>query len=218
MEVIKIIIVDDHELFRMGLKMALESCHPDISVVGEAGTGVEFFSLLKITTADLVLLDIMLPDINGVEIAHRLKTEHPEMKILAISAENTASVVEEMINIGIEGFISKIKCNPDTLAEAIHAVMEGTEYFGRDISEIINRIYIAKKKTTDVSAEFTEQEKQIIECCMEGLPAKLIADRLGLSIRTVDWHKAKIFRKLGINNTVEMVRFAVKSGIIRVES
>jgi DNA-binding NarL/FixJ family response regulator len=152
---------------------------------------------------------------SGIEIARRLKNERPEIKILVISAENTTATIEEMVNIGVEGFISKFNSNPDILVHAIRSIMQGVDYFGRDISEIIHRIYIAKKKTTQITSEFSEQEKHIIECCHEGLPAKLIANRLGISVRTVDWHKSNIFRKLGINNSLEMVRYAVKSGIIK---
>jgi DNA-binding NarL/FixJ family response regulator len=105
----------------------------------------------------------------------------------------------------------------DTFAEAIRSIMQGAEYYGKDISEIMYNIYVSKKKTTEVSAEFTPQEKRIIELCREGLPGKLIADRLEISLRTVDNHKQNIFRKLGINNTMEMVQYALKKGIIRIE-
>ena len=215
---INVIIVDDHELFRFGTRTAIEINCPDIAVAGEAGSGAELFGLLKTASADIVLLDIILPDMNGIEIARRLKIEHPNMKILVLSAENTASTIEEMLHIGIEGFISKLNSNVDILAEAIRSIMQGLEYFGKDISEIIHRIYIAKKKTTEVSSEFSEQEKRIIECCFEGLSSKLIADRLYISVNTVNWHKSNIFRKLGINSSLEMIQFAVKNGIIRMEN
>ena len=213
-QIITVIIVDDHELFRLGLRTAIELRHPDITVAGEAGSGHEFFSLLKTTSANIVLLDIALPDMSGSDIARRLKSEYPQIKILVVSAENTASTIEKMLDTGIEGFISKLNSNPDTLVEAIRSIAQGVDYFGKDIAEIISRIYIAKKKTTQITPEFTEQEKQIIECCQEGLSGKLIADRLNLSLRTVDWHKSNIFRKLGINSTLEMVQFALKNGII----
>jgi len=212
---IKIIILDDHELFRLGIRSVIESRHPDISIVGEAGMGAEFFALLRTTTPDLVLLDIVLPDMSGIAIARRLKNEYPEIKILVVSAENSTATAEELLDVGIEGFISKLKGSPDTLVEAIRSIMQGLEYFGRDISDIIRHIYLTKKKTIEVTSEFTEPERRIIEYSHEGLPAKLIADRLGISARTVDWHKSNIFRKLGINNSLEMVRYAVKNGIIK---
>ena len=216
MEKISLILVDDHELFRLSLRTVIESRNTDIVVVGEAGTGLAFFDLLQTLTADIVLLDIALPDMSGIDIARRLKVERPNMKILAVSAENASSTVEEMLQIGIEGFVSKSHCKPDILANAIRSVMQGLDYFGADIAEIISRIYIAKKKTTRVSEEFSEQEKSIIELCLQGLSAKLIADRLNISTRTVDWHKSNMFSKLGINSTLELVQFVVKNGIIRM--
>jgi len=216
MEQIKIILVDDHELFRLGMRTAIESRHPDITIIGEASSGTGFFNLLKtISEVDIILLDIILPDMTGIDIAKRLKKEYPNIKIITVSAENTPSTVEEMLSTGVDGFISKLNSNPDALVQAIRTVMQGFEYFGKDISDIISRIYIYKKKTTEVSSEFSEQEKRVIECCHEGLPAKLIADKLCISIRTVDWHKSNIFRKLGINSTLEMVQFALKNGIIK---
>ena len=214
MEKIRVIMVDDHELFRLSLRTAIEYNHPDIVITGEAGSGAAFFELIKTVTADMVLLDIAMPGMSGFDIARRLKIERPDMKILAVSAENAASTIEEMLEIGIEGFVSKSNSKPDILAHAIRSVMQGLDYFGKDISEIISSIYIAKKKTTKVSEEFSEQEKKIIELCLEGLPAKLIADRLRISTRTVDWHKSNMFSKLGINSTLELVQFAVKNKII----
>ena len=214
---INTIIVDDHELFRLGIITAIEKRHPDICVVGETETGAGFFRLLESVAPDIVLLDIDLPDISGVEIARRLKKERPEIKILAISAENTADVVQEMLETGIEGFISKRAGGVDALAEAMRSVMCGFEYFGNDISNIIYRVYFAKKKTAEVSSEFTEQEKRVIELCHEGLSGKMIAERLGITTRTVDTHKKNIFRKLGINSTLEMLTYALKNGIIRAE-
>jgi DNA-binding NarL/FixJ family response regulator len=213
---IRVIIVDDHTLFRIGLRATLQSDDFNIEVVGEAGCGKELFGVLKTTPAHLVLLDINLPDMTGVEIARRLRSEYPDLKILAISAENSAKTVEDMIDANINGFISKQKSDARELSEAIHAVMNGVEYFGKDISAIIYDIYVAKKKTVEISSEFTEREKEIILLCSEGLLYKEIADRLGISFHTVNTHKKNIFQKLGINNTMEMVRYALKNGIIRI--
>ena len=216
---INIIIVDDHELYRFGIRASIESRHStEFRVVAEVGSGYELFAFLKTISADVVLLDIMLPDMSGIEIARRLKTEYPDLKILTISADNSLETVETMLEIGINGFVSKLNSNADTLAEAIRSVMQDLDYFGKDISDIIYKIYVAKKNTTEITSEFSEQEKRVIDLCHEGLPAKLIADRLNISTRTVDWHKSNIFRKLGINSTLEMVQFAVKKGIIRIEN
>ena len=214
---INTILVDDHALFRLGVKSAIMSEHKDICIVGEADSGATLFQLLETVTPDIILLDIILPDTTGVEIARRLRKEKPSIKILAISAENTAEIVKAMINIGIEGFISKRQGGSSDIAEAIRTIMEGYEYFGSDISSIIYKIFVAKKKTAEVSPEFTEREKEIILLCRDGFLSKEIASRLNISSRTVENHKNNIFKKIGINNTIEMVQYATKNGIIRME-
>jgi len=179
-------------------------------------SGEELLQMLKHSTPDLVLLDVNLPGISGIETARLLKKEYPAVKILTISAENTAETVKAMIDEGINGFVSKRKCREEELIDAIHSVMNGMEYFGRDISNIIFDVFVAKKKTSIVTEEFTEREKEIILACRDGLLAKEIAHKLGISINTVNTHKQRIFQKLGINNTMEMVQYALKNGIIRV--
>ena len=215
---IQVIIVDDHTLFRIGLKSAFQHGYSDICVTGEADCGESLFALLPSTPVNVVLLDINLPDIGGAEIARRLRCDYPDVKILAVSAENTAEAILAMLEVGIDGFITKQNSDADDLAEAIRSVMDGLEYFGRDISSIIFGVYASKKKTTAVTNEFTEREKEIILACRDGLMSKEIAAHLGISPHTVNVHKRNIFSKLGINNTMEMVQYALKKGIIRVNS
>jgi len=218
MKMIEIIVVDDHSLFRAGMKAAFQYDYPDVSVTGEAASGEELFRVLAQTRADLVLLDINLPDIGGAEIARRLRCDYPDLKILAVSAENTAETVEAMLEAGIDGFISKQRGVADELAGAIRSVMNGVEFFGRDIAAIIYDVYVSKKKTAVVTDEFSEREREIILACRDGLLCKEIADRLGITVNTVNYHKKNIFSKLGINNTMEMVQYALKKGIIRIEN
>ena len=214
---IQVIVVDDHRLFRIGLKAAFQHGYPDICICGEAGNGEELFALLVSKPADLVLLDINLPDVSGVEVARRLRSDYPDVKILAISGENSAETVTSMLEAGIDGFISKQNGDADELAEAIRTVMSGLDYFGRDIAFIIYDVFKSKKKTSVVTNEFTEREREIIQLCRDGLIGKEIAARLGISPNTVNTHKERIFQKLGINNTREMVLYALKNGIIRIE-
>ena len=216
---IQVIVVDDHRLFRMQTKTVFQYAYLDICICGDAGSAEAFFALPQLATADLVLLDVNLPGgIGGVEITRRLRRDYPGVKILAISAENTAETVKSMIEAGIDGFISKQNGDSDELAEAIRTVMSGLEYFGRDISAIIYDVFVSKKKTTSVIDEFTEREKEIILLCRDGLLCKEIAARLGISTTTVNTHKRNIFLKLGINNTIEMVQYALRKGIIRIEN
>ena len=215
---IQIIIVDDHRLFRIGLKAAIHADYPDICVTGEAGSGKDLFDLLASTPADIVLLDINLPDLGGAEIARRLRRDYPALKILAVSGENTTEAIESMLEAGIDGFVSKQEGNADELVRAIRTLIDGLEYYGRDISAIIFGVYVSKKKTVDVTGEFTEREREIIHACREGLQCKEIAERLGVSVNTINTHKKRIFMKLGINTTMEMVQYALRKGIIRIDN
>ena len=214
MNIIHLFIVDDHTLFRVSLKTALEFGFPDIRVTGEADCGKDLFALLSSTPVDIVLLDVNLPEMGGAEIALRLRREYPHVKILAVSGENESQMIQTMIEAGIDGFVSKQKCDANELVGAIRSVMSGLEYFGRDISAIIFGVYVSKKKTCEVTPEFTEREREIIIACRDGLMGKEIADRLNISVNTVNTHKRNIFHKLGINNTMEMVQYAMKKGII----
>jgi DNA-binding NarL/FixJ family response regulator len=214
---IDVIVVDDHRVFRMGLKNTFQLGYPDICVVDEAESGEALFALPSLATAHLVLLDINLPDMNGADVTRRLRSEYPALKILAISAENSAETIKAMLEAGIDGFISKQYGDADELAEAIRTVNGGLEYFGRDIAAIIYGVYVLKKQTTAVTQEFTARERDIITLCGEGLMSKEIASRLSISANTVNTHKKNIFQKLGINTTVELVQYAMKYGIIRIE-
>jgi len=203
----------------MHTKTVFQYAFPDICICGDAESGESLFALPSLAEADMVLLDINLPGgMGGVEIARRLRRDYPDIKILAISGENTAETVKSMIEAGIDGFISKQHGDTNELAEAIRTVMSGLEYFGRDIAAIIYDVFVSKKKTAVVSDEFTAREKEIILLCRDGLLCKEIADRLGISTTTVNTHKRNIFLKLGINNTIEMVQYALKKGIIQIEN
>jgi len=211
----KVIIVDDHDLFRMVLRMSF-SDYPDVDVSGEAGSGAELFALLGATPCDLVLLDVGLPDMSGVEIAGRLHRDYPAIKILVISAENTNDTIQALLETGIEGFISKQSGVVDEIIRAIRAIMAGDEYYGSDVATMMYKIFVSKKHNPAiVLPEFTTREIEIIELCRDGLITKEIAQRLGISIYTVRNHKTNIFQKLGLNNSMEMVRYALKHKIIR---
>jgi DNA-binding NarL/FixJ family response regulator len=214
---IRAIVVDDHKLFRIGLQAIFNSTHPEISIIAQADCGETLFTMPELPDADIILLDIKMPSMGGAEIARRLRNKHHAIKILAISGENSTETIQSMLEAGIDGFISKQHGDHDELAQAIRAVTSGVGYFGQDISTIIAGIYIAKKKTATVTTEFTNRERQIITLCRDGLLCKEIAARLNISMSTVNTHKTRIFQKLGINNTMEMVQYAMKNRIISTE-
>lgn len=211
-ERIKIIIVDDHKLFRDGLK-TMFSQEQRIEIVGEAGTADEFFKLMQYTEADVILLDIILPDVSGVDIAMWLNRKYPKVKILILTAEENKSILHQLITIGINGFVSK-DIPFDELMDAIETIAEGGEYFGEDIARLMYSVRISKPYINN--RIFTPREMQIIDLCTQGLTAKEIGNKLNVSLKTVVTHKYNIFKKLGINSTLELVSYALKNNLINL--
>jgi DNA-binding NarL/FixJ family response regulator len=211
---IKVLLVDDHILFRTGIRTALANACSDVSIVGEAGSGRETFELMQSTSADIIILDLILPDMPGVDVASQLRKRYPATKILVLSCDTRAHSIQQLVDVGIDGFISKEESDGRLLSEAIHSIMDGSPYYGKDISTIMYYIYVAQKKQNGAYIFFTAREKEIIQLCHQGLMSKEIAERLNISPRTVEAHKNNIFKKLGINNTLELVKYAMENGII----
>lgn len=210
---VKLLIVDDHVMFRECLIKTLSLSTETVSIVGEAASGDELFSLLTNLRPDIVLLDIFLPDISGVEICHILKRQMPKIKVIVVSANNSPAMITELIGIGIEGFVCK-SCPFDELQKAIIAVAKGDVYYGKDTSKVLKRV---KKAKTEVSNKtFTMRELEIIELCVKGLSAREIGEKLNIAVKTVTTHKYNIFKKLGISNSVELVSYCLKNHIVNL--
>ena len=212
MEKIKTIIVDDHPLVRMGIKMELASTD-NISVIGEASSGLELLKLLENTTPDIVLLDILMPEMSGIEAAKILKEKHSDIKILIISAESTEETITALIGLGVEGFISK-NAKPNEIAKAITSIINGDNYYGDGFSNLLYKINNAKLDENTI--ELTSRENEIVQLLCDGLSAKEIAAKLFITHRTVELHKENIFKKLGFRNSIELVKYAIKNKIVEI--
>ena len=209
---IRIIIVEDHPLVRLGLQTTLSMDKGRFEVVGTADCAEALWSILEKTVADVILLDIILPGESGVDIARRLHKEKCTARILVLSAETDKETISELVRIGIDGFINKA-VSPEELKTAIEYVADGLEYYGRDIAKILRDFSTARK---NLKVEFTKRESEILELCAKGLSAKDISRRLDISINTVNSHKDNIFKKLGINSSLELVRWSIDHGIISI--
>lgn len=206
-----IAILDDHDLIRLGLRSILAETQHTVSI--DVGSADALFEQLRNgTPCELVLLDILMPGTNGIEVAQQLRAEYPDVKIIVVSMEAKEYTIIQLMQIGIDGFISKNGPMEEVRA-AIKSVEEGVPYYGRDLAVLVRDIVDARldKKS---SALLTKRELEIIEACCSGLLGKEIADKFHISLRAVNSHKTNIFNKLGLNSSVEMVRFALEHGII----
>ena len=153
-----------------------------------------------------------MPGTNGIEVAKRMRAEYPEVKIIVLSVDTHEYTIMQLMNIGIDGFVSKT-APLDEVAQAVQSVAEGVPFYGRDIAVLVRDISDAKlnKRAT---ALLTKRELEIIEACCDGKLGKEIAEEFHISLRAVNSHKTNIFNKLGLSSSVEMVRFALEHGII----
>lgn len=208
-DTIRILLVDDHPLMLMGIRSMLEG-KPGIEVVGTAGNGVEALEKAAALKPDVMMLDIVMPGMDGIELARRMRAEMPDTALLVLSSDTSLVTLEPLLNIGIDGFLPKTS-DASSMLDAIRSVAEGYEYFGMDIARLIERISLAKKASDGL---FTPRELDVIRLSCKGLQYKEIAGRLGIKYLTVVTIKNNIFRKLGINNTVELVIYAVRKELI----
>lgn len=207
----KVIIVDDHPVFLIGLKTLLQQCE-DLEVVATACDGNDAISKIYALKPDIVLLDIIMPGKSGIEVTEIVKRDMPDTRILILSNEHDFKTIHTLMEKGIDGFVSKDASSAE-LRDAIYSVLNGSGYYGTDISNIIERVHSSKNIDSKV---FTPRELDVIRLSCEGLQYKEIAARLGNSPKTVDTLKTNIFRKLGINNTTELVIYAIKNGLITI--
>jgi len=219
MHKIKIILVDDHQLVRDGIK-ALLLDNSNIEIIGEAQSAYDFFNLLKTLTPNVVLLDISLPTMSGIEVSKILSSDFPKIKKLMLSMYTSEDFIFNAIKSGINGYLPK-NTTRDELLKAINEVYNGREYFSKSISDTILKSYLKSAKygnniSDDKMSNLTKREHEILLYVVEGINNPNIAKKLNISIRTVETHKTSIMRKLNLNSTVDLVKFAIKNNIIEL--
>ncbi len=208
---ISVFIVDDHALIRIGTKTFLEKQVGVVTVVGEAENGVELFEQLSEMSQlpDVLLLDIVMPQMSGIEAVKKLKKEYPNIKVLMLSAETSMNTISELLDLQIDGFISK-SAPYNELLGAILSVARGVEYFGKDIATLIDEINIIKGNMESL----TDREKEVMHYVASGMSVKEISEQIHIASRTVETHKNNIFRKMGFKSSFDMILFALRYGII----
>lgn len=205
---LQVAILEDHPVYRTGLKLALS---PTCNVTLEASTATDFFANLPSTPIDLVILDLFLPDTSGIEVARRLRKDYPHIKILVISVDSREESILQLIDLGIDGFVSK-NADENTILEAIKRITSNEKYFSRPMPFLERDVLISQQSTSH--EKLTNREHEIMLALCKGLTCAEIAKLMYLSPRTVDNHKQHIFSKLGIHNLVQLVTYAVRNKII----
>jgi DNA-binding NarL/FixJ family response regulator len=213
MEKIQIIIADDHQLFRNGLKILLNS-FPDFEVSGEASNGEEFINILKTTKAEIALMDINMPQMDGIEATRRGLKINPAINIIALSMYGEEEYYYKMIDAGARGFLLK-DSNINEVREAILTVIRGGSYFSQEL--LYNVIQKIKHREHEIkAANLSKREKEILVKICEGLSNQQIADALFISKRTVDKHRANLLGKTNSKNTASLILYAIRNKLIEI--
>lgn len=213
----RILIADDHGIVRQGLKVLIEN-EADMEVIGEAEDGMMVTQLAQQLSPDVILMDISMPNLNGVEATHLILKENPDIRIIALSVHLDRHFVTEMLKAGAWGYVLK-SCLFDEVLRALRTVDTGEHYLSPKITEIVLDDYMHYMVVTDKSAggHLTERERQIIQMLAEGLSTKQIASHLHISPKTADANRRQIMSKLGFSSIAELTKYAIREGLTSTE-
>ncbi len=214
MNKIRILIADDHEIFRDGIRALLEK-EKNIEVIGDAANGSEVINFLENNEVDVILMDIDMGNINGIDATFNLKKKYPEVNVLALSMYGEYNYILKMIEAGANGYILK-NAGKEEMLTAINSVAAGGSYFSREVSmRLFENINKLQKSTANKSEiPLTNREIEILKLIAQEYSNAEIADKLFISIRTVDTHRRNLIEKLGVKNTAGLVKYAMKKGLI----
>ncbi len=209
METIKVVLADDHTLVRDGIKSLLEN-QEDILVIDEASNGKEALEIAEKQLFDVLIVDIRMPEINGIEVVKRLKEIHPEIKTMVLSMHDSEEYVVQSIEAGADGYLLKGSSKEEFL-KALYSIAAGNKYFSGDISSIIIKNFVngspakpLKEKSNMEELHITKREKQILKLIVQGKSNKEISEELSISIRTAEVHRFNVMKKLQVKNQMEL--------------
>lgn len=212
---IKIVIADDHQLFREGI-VKLLSNDADIEVVAQAANGEEAYVKAKKHRPDLLLMDIGMPVLNGIEATKAIVNEFPEIKILALSMYAEKDYIKDILDAGAYAYVLK-NCTYTQLIEAIKSVYKGKKYLSEEVTEIVLQDYLNKKEEAlDLTTLLSVRELEVLKLFAEGNSSREISELLFISIKTVGTHKQHILKKLNLKTNADMVKYALKEGLIKL--
>jgi two-component system, NarL family, response regulator NreC len=211
----RIFLVDDHHLVRQGLRLLLEA-ESDFEVIGEAGDGIEAVEAVLRLPPDILIVDVVLPNLNGIEVTRSLKQRLPGLKVILLSMYATEAYVSEALQAGASAYVLK-KSTAEELVYAIREALAGRMHLSPPLNERALLDYSRRSAETPGAEAYdrlTKRERQVLQMAAEGLKNPQIAERLSISARTVEMHRANLLHKLSLKNQTELVRFAVKRGLV----
>jgi DNA-binding NarL/FixJ family response regulator len=214
-----VVLVDDHAMMRSGIRSILEHA-PGITVIGEASNGRDAIALAASLAPDIVLIDIGMPDLNGIEAAKKIRAADPRILVIALSMHSDERYVTGMLDAGARGYLLKT-CDADELLRAIDAVRRGKIYVTTDLTHVLmDRMKApgegAGRSATPRLDALTPREREVLQLITEGLTSKEIGIKLGAALKTVETHRTNVIRKLDIHSIAELTKFAIREGLTSV--
>lgn len=215
---IKIILADDHQIVRQGLRTLL-TAEPDMKIVGEADNGRSTLRLVRDHAPEVVIMDISMPHLNGIEATRQILSDHPGVKVIALSMHSDSLFVLNMLKAGASGYLLK-DCALEELVKAIRTVVCQKTYLSPGISDILIKDFASTWSDNSSSAFsiLTTREREVLQLMAEGKSTGLIADQLCVSVKTVEAHRKQVMNKLGIHSVAELTKYAIRQGLTSLEN
>ncbi len=216
---VRLLLADDHAMMREGLK-ALIALEPDFEVVAESDNGKDIPVLAQKTGAHIVIMDVAMPDLNGIDATRKLLKILPGIKVVALSAHAHEDFVREMLKAGASAYVLKTRAYEE-LVRAIHEVMKGKKYLSPEIAKGVVDAYIeatASRSERPAFVVLTEREREALQLIAEGQSTKEVADTLGVSVKTIETHRHNIMEKLGLHSVAELTKYAIREGLTSVDA
>ncbi len=212
-----IILADDHPIVRRGLRSVLEA-EKDFNLIGEAGDGLEAVRMVEKLQPDILITDMMMPGLTGLEVTRQIKHRIPKTKIIILSMHASESYVLEALRNGANGYVLKDTVSEE-LVEAVRDVIAGRRYLSSQLSERAIETYILKAESTpeDSYDSLTTREREVLKLAAEGSTNNEIAERLFISPRTAETHRANLMKKLALSNHTELIRYAIRRGVLSLD-
>jgi DNA-binding NarL/FixJ family response regulator len=211
---INILIADDHSIVRDGLKVVLSKKTDIIKEIFEAENSEELFKIADNKKIDIFIIDLEMPYLNGLKLSKIISQKYPQSSIIIFSTHSNKKLIEKAISIGVKGYLLK-EDSTDNIVSAVKEVSKGNTFYSQKIANIVFESFLASKNSKEVEKkQLSDREVEILKLIVEGLSKKEIADKLNISVNTVNIHRKNIMGKLNIHNAVELTKYAIKEGII----